>query len=147
MGGFVSSSSPQMSSHGGSSCETRRQVLIVDDNSFARRMLGEIFERQHDFQVCGEAANGHEAIRQAQLLKPDLIVLDLAMPIMNGLDAGRVLRRLMPEVVLIMYSDIGDRYVEQQAKLIGIAALVAKAQPPGSLVNCARTLLVERTLA
>ena len=122
----------------------RRRVLIVDDNSFARRVLSRIFERQPDFELCGEAANGREAIRQAQLLKPDLIVLDLAMPVMNGLDAGRILRRLMPEIVLIMYSDIGDRYVEQQAKLIGIAALVAKAQPPGTLIDCARTLLFER---
>lgn len=141
----MSSSSPQIPSQEVSRATTRRRrVLIVDDNSFARRALGEIFKHQPDFQVCGEAGNGHEAIRLAQLLTPDIIVLDLAMPVMNGLDAGRMLRRLMPEVLVIMYSDTGDKYVEQQAKLIGIAALIRKAEPPGTLVNCARNLLLHR---
>jgi len=94
--------------------------------------------------VCGEAANGNEAIREAQVLSPDLIVLDLAMPVMNGLEAARRLRRLMPTVPLIMYSGIGDRYVEQQARFIGISALISKAEPPGALVSRARMLLGRR---
>jgi YesN/AraC family two-component response regulator len=80
----------------------RSRVLIVDDNYSVRQALIEIFKREADFDVCGEAGNGHEAIRVAQLLSPDLIVLDLAMPVMNGLDAARMLRRLMPAVPLIM---------------------------------------------
>jgi len=120
------------------------RVLIVDDNSFVRQALSEIFKREADFDVCGEAANGHEAIRIAQLLSPDLIVLDLAMPVMNGLDAARMLKRLMPAVPLIMYSGIGDRFVEQQARLIGIAALISKAEAPGTLVRRARILLGQR---
>jgi len=63
------------------------------------------------------------------------------MPIMNGLDAARSLRKILPAVPLIMYSGIGDRFVEQQAKFIGIAALISKAEPPGSLVSRARMLL------
>jgi DNA-binding NarL/FixJ family response regulator len=125
---------------------SRRRILIVDDNSFARQALAEIFTQEPDFVVCGEAANGHEGIRKAQVLSPDLIVLDLAMPVMNGLDAARMLRRIMPTVPLIMYSGIGDRYVEHQAKLIGIAALIAKAEPPGTLVSCARKLLARMKL-
>ena len=106
--------------------------------------MSEIFRREPDFEVCGEAANGNEALRVAQLLRPDLIVLDLAMPVMNGLDAARMLRRLMPGVTLIMYSGIGDRLVEQQAKLIGISALIPKADPPGTLVSKARSVLGQR---
>ncbi len=94
--------------------------------------------------MCGEAANGHEAVRVAQLLGPDLIVLDLAMPVMNGLDAARMLRRLMPALPLIMYSGIGDKFVEQQARFIGIAALISKAEAPGTLVSKARTVLSQR---
>jgi DNA-binding NarL/FixJ family response regulator len=67
------------------------------------------------------------------------------MPVMNGLDAARMLRRLMPAVPLIMYSGIGDRLVEQQARLIGIAALISKAEAPGTLVSRARMVLDERT--
>ena len=122
----------------------RSRVLIVDDNFFIRQILSEIFKREPDFEVCGEAANGNEALRVAQLLRPDLIVLDLAMPVMNGLDAARMLRRLMPGVTLIMYSGIGDRLVEQQAKLIGISALIPKADPPGTLVSKARSVLGQR---
>ena len=77
-------------------------------------------------------------------MSPDLIVLDLAMPVMNGLDAARMLRRLMPAVPLIMYSGIGDRLVEQQARLIGIAALISKAEAPGALVGEARVVLGQR---
>jgi len=122
----------------------RRRVLIVDDNYFIRELLIEIFKREPDFDVCGEAGNGREAIRVAQLSSPDLIVLDLAMPVMNGLDAARGLRRMLPSVPLIMYSGIGDRFVEQQARFIGIAALISKAEAPGALVSKARTLLRRR---
>jgi len=107
-------------------------------------LLIEIFKREPDFDVCGEAGNGREAIRVAQLSSPDLIVLDLAMPVMNGLDAARGLRRMLPSVPLIMYSGIGDRFVEQQARFIGIAALISKAEAPGALVSKARTLLRRR---
>ncbi len=139
------SNSPQLPSAAlPGSLPGRRRVLIVDDNSFARQALGEIFQREPDFDVCGEACNGNEAVGKAQILKPDLVVLDLAMPVMNGLDAARMLRRIMPAVPLIMYSGIGDRYVEHQARLIGIAALIAKAEPPGTLVGQARTLLAQK---
>ena len=60
------------------------------------------------FEVCGEAENGRVAIEKAQLLRPDLIVLDLSMPEMNGFEAARVLKRVMPTVPLIMYSAFGD---------------------------------------
>jgi hypothetical protein len=64
------------------------RVLIVDDNYSVRQVLGEIFRREVDFDICGEAANGDEAIGAAKLLNPDLIILDLAMPVMNGLAAA-----------------------------------------------------------
>jgi two-component system, chemotaxis family, chemotaxis protein CheY len=95
-----------------------KAVLIVDDNALIRQTLCEIFRRESDFEVCGEAENGKEAIDKAQELRPDLIVIDLSMPVMNGLDAARVLKRLMPTVPLIMYSAFGDMYAEQQARLI-----------------------------
>jgi len=141
----LSSSLPQLPSDSALESASRpSSVLIVDDNCFVRQALGEIFRRETDFAVCGEAANGSEAVREAQMLSPDLIVLDLAMQVMNGLEAARRLKRLMPAVPLIMYSGIGDRFVEQQARFIGIAALISKAEPPGTLLGKARTLLAKR---
>ena len=77
----------------------------------------------------------------AEQLLPDLIVLDLSMPVMNGLDAARVLKRIMPTVPLIMYNAFGDRLVEQQARLIGISHVVSKSDPFSVLVAKARNLL------
>jgi chemotaxis response regulator CheB len=111
---------------------------------FVRKALCEIFRREPDLDVCGEAENGRDAIVKAQQLRPDLIVLDLSMPVMNGLDAARVLRRLMPSVPLIMYRAFGDRYAEQQARLIGVSSLVSKSEPVSTLIGKARSLLTAK---
>jgi DNA-binding NarL/FixJ family response regulator len=113
----------------------------VDDNAHIRQALGELFKHEADFEVCGEAANGKEAIEKAQELRPDLIVLDLSMPVMNGLDAARVLKRLMPTVPLIMYSAFGDKSAEYQARLIGISEVVSKSEHASLLIHKARVLL------
>ena len=120
-----------------------RSILIVDDNAFIRKALCEVFTREGDFDKCGEAENGRDAIEKAKQLRPDLIVLDLSMPVMNGLDAARVLKRLMPKVPLIMYSAFGDGYVEQQASLLGVSAVVSKSEPATSVVGAARSLLTQ----
>jgi DNA-binding NarL/FixJ family response regulator len=121
-----------------------RHILIVDDNAVIRNGLCEVFNREPDFEVCGEAENGREAIRKAQSLRPDLIILDFAMPVMNGMDAARGLKKLLPTVPLLMYSAFGDKYVQQQAGFIGIAALISKSEPASCLVDKARTLLRDR---
>jgi two-component system, chemotaxis family, chemotaxis protein CheY len=120
---------------------TAKSVLIVDDNALVRHALCEVFRQEADFEVCGEAENGKEAIEKAQGLRPDLIVLDLSMPVMNGLDAARVLKRLMPTVPVIMYSAFGDKLVEKQARLIGISEVVSKAEHAAVLIDKARSLL------
>jgi len=118
-----------------------KTVLIVDDNAFVRQALCELFTRESDMEVCGEAENGRLAIEEARRLRPDLIVLDLLMPVMNGLDAARALKRLMPSVPLIMYSAFEDRFSEQLAQLAGISVLVSKYQHVSVLIDKARGLL------
>jgi len=118
-----------------------KSILIVDDNAFIREGLRELFKREMDFEVCGEAENGKEAIAKARELHPDLIVLDLSMPVMNGFDAARALKRLMPAVLLIMYSAFGDRLAERQARLIGISEVVSKSEHASVLIHKARGLL------
>jgi len=118
-----------------------KSVLIVDDNAFLRRGLCELFKREADFEVCGEAEDGKKAIEKARELHPDIIVLDLSMPVMNGFDAARVLKRLMPTVPLIMYSAFGDKVAEHQARLIGISEVVSKSEHASVLSHKARGLL------
>jgi len=118
-----------------------KAVLIVDDNRYIRQALCEQFERESDFEVCGEAENGKEAIAKARELHPDLIVLDLSMPVVNGLDAARELKRLMPDVPIIMFTSYCDSSTEQQIRLVGISEVVSKSQPAAILVSKARSLL------
>ena len=119
----------------------QKSVLIVDDSAYVREALCELFKREEDFEVCGEAENGKDGIKKPQELHPDLIVLDLLMPVMNGLGAARVLKRLMPAVPLIMYSAFGDKFAEHQAQLIGISEVVSKSEHASVLIHKARGLL------
>src|SRR5262249_5286172 len=97
-----------------------------------------------DFRICGAAENGREAIEQARRLHPDLIILDLSMPVMSGLDAARVLKQMMPAVPLIMYSAVQDKVSEKLAKSIGISELISKSDRVAVLVEKARGLLYRR---
>ncbi len=118
-----------------------RSVLVVDDNPLIRRMLCELFTREGDFDVCGEAENGREAIEKAQLLRPNLIVTDLSMPVMNGLEETRVLKKLMPAVPVIIFTAHSDLFVEKEVRAAGVSALVSKSEAVSALITKARGLL------
>jgi two-component system, chemotaxis family, chemotaxis protein CheY len=122
-------------------CAVAKTVLIADDNAYIRHTLCELFQSQADFDVCGEAENGKEAIEKAQELDPDLIVLDLSMPVMNGLDAARVLKGIMPRVPLIMFSEYSEVFSEQEARSVGISTLISKSEHISVLMEKARSLL------
>src|SRR6202047_3163927 len=79
----------------------RRRILVIDDGDSVRNII-RIFLERDGFEVCGEAADGVEAIEQAKKLKPDLIVLDLAMPRMNGAEAASILSTTMPDVPIVL---------------------------------------------
>lgn len=118
-----------------------RSVLVVDDNLIVRGMLCELFTREEDFDVCGEAENGREAIEKAQLLRPNLIVTDLSMPVMNGLEETRVLTNLMPAVPVIIFTAHSDPFVEKEAREAGVSAVVSKSEAVAVLITKARGLL------
>ncbi len=119
-----------------------KSVLIADDNAFVRQRLGDLFSREPDFEVCGEAENGRKAVEEAQELHPDLILLDLSMPVMNGLDAARALKRLMPEVPIVMFSAYSDSFTERErSAFCRASALVSKSEQMSVLVGIARNLV------
>ena len=115
-------------------------VLIADDKPLIRQGLSELFQMEEDFEVCGDAENGREAVEKARELHPDLILLDLSMPVMNGLEAARVLKRVMPEVPVIMFSAYGDSF-ENEARSAGVSALVSKSEDMSVLLGKARNLV------
>ena len=105
-----------------------KSVMIADDQETIRRMLCFLFESEPDFEMCGEAENGQEAVERAQVLHPDLILLDLSMPIMNGIEAACELKRVMPMTSIIVFSEFSDVFSEREARKTGIAACVPKSE-------------------
>jgi len=118
-----------------------KAVLIADDNHSVRRALGEAFARESDFEVCAEAHDGRYAIEKALRLRPDLIVLDLSMPDMNGLDAARELKDRMPSVPIILFTFHVDRFVKEAALRSGVSDVVSKSEPLSVLITKAHSLL------
>jgi CheY-like chemotaxis protein len=121
--------------HRGATC-----ILIVDDNPVIRQSLRRVLESVNDWRVC-EAGDGQEGVEQAENLRPDLIILDLSMPRLNGLEAARVLRKKLPSIPLIMYSINMDKFVEQAAVDAGVSAVVSKVDDVNRLVTQAQVLL------
>jgi len=115
-------------------------VLLVDDSPAVRRNLCIIFESA-GIEVCGEAEDGAKAMEKAKHLKPDLIVLDLGMPVMNGLQAAPILRAMHPKTPIILFTLYADSVVEHEAHLAGISSLVAKDHGASHLIDEAKTLL------
>ena len=115
-------------------------VLVVDDNASIRQSLYQLFASQADFDVCGEAENGAEAIEKARELHPDVIVMDLSMPVMNGIDATRALKKLMPSVPVIVFSEYSDALSEDAAHSAGVSALVSKGKNVSALLGEVRRL-------
>lgn len=122
----------------------KKRILLVDDNCVVRRMLRLCFEDHRDFEVSGEAENGRDALEKAESLKPDLIILDLAMPVMNGLDAAPLLRNMLPNARLILFTSHEGIEVERLARAAGVHAVVPKEQGMSKLVIQAQRLLASR---
>ncbi|HXN25233.1 MAG TPA: response regulator transcription factor [Candidatus Dormibacteraeota bacterium] len=118
----------------------QKNVLIVDDHPHIRRATRAIFENEPGFAVCGEAASGRDAIEKARELRPDLIILDFSMPGMNGLEAARLLKKILPEVPVIMLTAHENAFSDLVARAAGISAVVSKDNSM-NLVSQARVLL------
>jgi two-component system nitrate/nitrite response regulator NarL len=114
------------------------QVLLVDDNPVVRRIVRQVLEKESELRICGEADDGIEALDKAKLLHPDIVILDLSMPVMSGLEAAPQIRHLLPDACLILFTLYGDHEVERAAKQAGIDAVISKADRGDALVKAAR---------
>lgn len=121
-----------------------KSILIVDDNPVIRCSLRKLLQAQPDWIICGEAEDGCDGIEKAAKLRPDLIVIDLAMPVLNGVVATSVLKRLMPAVPIVMYTSFGDPRIKKTAMAAGLDAFVDKSESPETLLSCIEQLLVPK---
>ena len=119
----------------------RKRILIADDSGSVRTILRSFLERSKDMEVCGEAANGLQALQQAEQCKPDLVVLDLAMPKMNGAEVASVLKKKMSHVKIILFTMYSENVGTSLTSALGVDAVLSKPNGMSQLVECVKTLL------
>ncbi len=118
-----------------------KQILIADDSDTVRRILKTFLETRDDLMVCGEAANGFEAVEKAKLLRPDLVLLDLAMPEMNGAEAASVLKKSMPHVPIIVFTMFSENIGRSLTSAVGVDLVLSKPDGMKALVEAIESLL------
>src|ERR1700692_2589590 len=111
------------------------RILVADDHESVRKGVCVILGTRDDIEVCGEASNGQEAIDKAQELKPDLIIVDITMPVVNGIDAAEAIRKTMPHVPILFLSMHQGRQIIAEAKRIGVRGYVRRSDAAATLLN------------
>ena len=121
--------------------ETPKTILVADDDPAIRKALCEMFEIEEDYDLCAEATNGAEAITLAKQWRPDLVILDLSMPVMNGYDAAREIKRILPGTPIILFTLYADTVRKQ---LIGVNSpidLIVSKSDSANLIKHVRSLI------
>lgn len=110
------------------------RILIADDHEIMRKALRNLITSHAGWHVCAEARDGREAVAQVKELHPDLIVLDLAMPVMDGMCAAREINGALPHTPMILFTLHASPEVEEEAKRAGIRQVVSKAKDGEDLI-------------
>jgi DNA-binding NarL/FixJ family response regulator len=120
-------------------------ILIVDDSPTIRHLIRYSIECHTDWMVCGEAENGKTAVAMVEQLRPDLVVLDLTMPVMNGLDAAREILTMVPSMPIIMFTMHESEGLQERAQRMGIRCVFSKANGFGNdVLEAMRKMLSAR---
>jgi CheY-like chemotaxis protein len=119
-----------------------KTVLVVDDSEVLRKAIEKAFLSE-GFKSCVEAENGKEAIEVAKKCQPDLIILDLSMPVMNGLQAAPILRSMFPKIPIFLFSFYADAVSEHLAAMAGISLVISKDEPLPKVVDKAHEMMGE----
>lgn len=120
------------------------KILLVDDDPNIRRGVRMHLALEPDFSVVGEAGDGWEALRLARELQPDVVVMDIRLPLLDGLSAAERLRESQPKcmvIILTLYDEPSNR---ARAEQIGVAAFIPKQKTDGELVNAIRNGFLEK---
>jgi DNA-binding NarL/FixJ family response regulator len=118
-----------------------KQILIADDSGTVRRILKHFLQDRRGVNVCGEAANGLEAVEKARLLRPDLVLLDLAMPEMNGVEAASVLKKMMPNLFIIVFTMYSENIGRSLTAAAGVDLVLSKPDGMKALADAVEALV------
>ena len=119
----------------------RVRVLVADDHEVMRMGIRNLLQLQSGWSVCAEACNGQEAVEKALQFHPDVVIMDLTMPIMNGLEAAREISRAQPPIPIILFSLHVSDDLYRHLQVDGIRGAVAKADAARDLAHAVETVL------
>jgi DNA-binding NarL/FixJ family response regulator len=103
------------------------EIVIVDDRELFRRMVRSLLETQPDYHICGEAGDGIEAIEKVRQLRPDIVLMDINMPRMDGLEATRIIRREVPKSNVIIVTQNDETVAREQARSANAKGFLTKS--------------------
>ena len=118
----------------------RVRILIADDHALIREGTRAVLAQEPGLEVCGQAATGREAVAQALALKPDVVILDMTMPELNGLDAAALIKRDLPEVEIAMLSSHRSEDLIRRAFNAGVRSFILKTETEEFLVQAVKAL-------
>jgi two-component system nitrate/nitrite response regulator NarL len=121
------------------------RILIADDHAMMRKGLRTAIEPHAGWEVCGEASTGLEAFEQTKLLKPDLVILDVSMPILNGLEVAHRISMSMPEVKILLFTMHNSLQFAKDVSKSGAHGYVCKASGEELLTQAMETVLEGET--
>jgi DNA-binding NarL/FixJ family response regulator len=119
------------------------RILIADDHDVIRGRISRLVEYHDGWEVCAQVANGKQAVLKATELKPDIIILDVAMPLMNGIEAADEIGKVLPSVPIVLYTLYDLPVIELKAKKVGVRQVVPKPDAAG-LLRTVENLLSEQ---
>jgi PAS domain S-box-containing protein len=125
----------------------RKQILIADDHEMLRRGIRNALEDRQDWQICGEAVDGQEAVNKVNTLRPDLVILDINMPVLNGLAAVRQILRNRPQTKIVIFTVHDSEQTLKEIQAAGAHAYVSKNDASGALLRVVEDLLESRRVA
>lgn len=102
-------------------------ILIADDKRHMRRVLRSLIEGHEGWEVCAEAADGVQAVNRAKQFQPDLIILDLAMPELNGIEAAGQISQALPGVPILIFTLYASPQIEREAEKVGVQRVISKS--------------------
>ncbi len=137
----ASSTSSQAEAQVPSRSVSRKQILIADDHEMLRRGIRTILENEPDLEICGEAFNGQDAVAKANLLRPDLVILDINMPVLNGLAAVRLILRNRPETKILVFTVHDSEQTVKEIEAAGAHGFLSKSNASDDLLRVVRELL------
>lgn len=124
--------------------ENVKRVLVADDHESVRRGIGELIDAEQGFEVAGEAKNGIEAVEQARILNPDIAVLDMNMPQMNGLETARRITKELREVEVLILTFTDSESLAQEALHAGVHGYMLKSDASRDLMTAISSLAQRR---